>query len=323
MLPPVSSTAAAALAASPPKPLDGKGVSLPKSAVDTSLDGGWITRMATAGIAEVKPNSGGGSVSMRVKFLDGKKAALKPEQTGHPTDPRAEIAAYHVDRLLGFGRTAAVVGRRFPAADLRAALVASGADAAYLDRFDKRLVVHDGQIDGALIAWHTAALTEEEPEPAYLSFLNSKDAIPEVFAEKLPERSDLVVFDFLIDNPDRYSGGNVLRLGGKDGPLVFLDQGAAFGKNRLKQKLTTRDRLEKVCRFRASTLAVLRATAPTAKKEDRLSAQLAKSLARDPLAPVLDGAQLAGIDERASILGVHIAACTARLQRATTLSASR
>lgn len=299
-----ASRAAAALAAGPPRPPDGKGAGLDGS-VDASRDGEWLLRLVTAPIVEVTPNRGGASVSMRVRFADGSKAALKPEQA-HVTDPRAEIAAYHVDRIVGFGRTAAVAGRRIDAAELRAALVSGGAPDAFVARFDRELVVRDGQIGAALIAWHTAALVEEEAEPPWAAALAEDGPAPEGDAVKLGERSDLVVFDFLIDNPDRFSGGNILRLG-KGGPLVFLDQGAAFGKNRLALGRTTRDRLEKVCRFRPATLAALRRMG--AAGGERLSALLAKSLERDALAPVLNAAQLAGVDERLGALLAHAQGC--------------
>jgi len=312
---------AAALVAELPRPRDGKGAGF-AGPVDAAKDGEWITRLASAGITEITPNRGGASVSMRVRFADGKKAAMKPEQNGHPTDPRAEIAAYHIDRLLGFGRTAAVAGRRFALADVRAALVTSGADQAFLARVDTSLVARDGQIAAAMIAWHTAALVEEESDPAWISPLGTSEPVPADALSRLAEWSDLVVFDFLVDNPDRYSGGNVLRLD-KGGPLVFLDQGAAFGQNRLRAKLTTRARLDKVCRFRKDTLAALRRVGSGAPAPDKLGAALKASLARDPLAPVLDAAQLAGVDDRVALLATHTRSCEARLGSATKLAASR
>lgn len=313
----ITSAAAADLAKDPPHPAVDKGAGL-RGPVDTALDGEWITRMATSEIAEVKANKGGGSVSLKVTFADGKKAAVKLAQTGHPTDPRSEIAGYHLDRLVGFGRTAAVVGRRFLLADLRAALVASGTDKAFFDRFEKLTVSPDGHIDAALVAWHTAALTEEEPAPSWSSALDTSEAAAEGALPRLAEWSDLVVFDFLADNPDRYSGGNVLRLG-KGGPLVFLDQGAAFGKNRSRDHLTTKDRLDKVCRFQPDTLAALRRIA----KDGGLAAALKKSVARDPLAPILDDVQLAAVDARWKDLEAHTGACKKRLGAASTLSSPR
>ncbi len=308
-----------ALATDPPRPADGKGAGF-LGPVDRALDGEWITRMASAEIVEITPNKGGGSVSMRVRFKDGKKAALKAEQTGHPTDPRSEIAAYHLDRILGFGRTAPVVGRRFEMADIRAALVASKAESAFLDRLDK-LVVKDGHLDAALIAWHTAPLVEEETAPAWTSPLEAKDPVAKDMVPKLAEWSDLVVFDFLVDNPDRYSGGNILRLD-KGGPIVFLDQGAAFGRARLAAGLTTKAKLEKDCRFRKETLAAVRKAGSGAAKEGSLGALLKSSLARDPLGPVLDDAQIAGVDDRVRALEAHVKACSAKVGAASTLAAA-
>lgn len=307
---PAAAARAAEIAKDPPHPVSGRGAGL-VGPVDPGLDGEWIARMASAEIAELTPNKGGSSVSMRVKFADGKKAALKPEQTGRPTDPRSEIAGYHLDRLLGFGRTAAVVGRRFDMGQIRAALVASKAEPAFLDRLDK-LVVKDGHVDAALIAWHTAPLVEEETAPAWIAPLETREAVSKEAVPKLAEWSDLVVFDFLVDNPDRYSGGNILRLD-KGGPIVFLDQGAAFGKGRLAQGLTTKDKLEKVCRFRPETLDVLKKVGSSAAKDDKLGARLQKSLARDPIAPVLDDAQLAGVDDRVRALEADVRACSAKL----------
>ena len=308
---PAGTADARALADKPPRPASGKGAGL-VGPVDAALDAEWITRLATAEIVELSPNKGGGSVSLKAKLSDGKKAAIKLQQSGHPTDPRAEIAAYHLDRLLGFGRTAVVVGRSFAVADLRAALVSGGADAAFLERFDRVLIAPEGRIAAALVAWHTAPLTPEEAAPAWASALESKEAVTGDALSRLAEWSDLTVFDFLVDNPDRLSGGNVLRLD-KGGPLVFLDQGAAFGKNRLAQKLTLKDRLDKVCRFRKDTLSALTG------KGESLGEQLRKSLSADPLAPVLDAAQLAGVDDRAKLLAAHVRACKSRLGAAALL----
>ncbi|MFO0591591.1 MAG: hypothetical protein U0441_28855 [Polyangiaceae bacterium] len=309
----------AALVKDLPHPADDVGAGF-LGPVDPKLDAEWITRMASAEIAEITPNKGGGSVSMRLKFKDGKKAALKAEQTGHPTDPRSEIAAYHLDRLLGFGRTAAVVGRRFDMAKIRAALVASKAEPAFLERLDK-LVVRDGHLDAALIAWHTAPLVEEETAPAWATTLADKDPVTKDMLTLLKDWSDLVVFDFLVDNPDRFSGGNILRLD-KGGPIVFLDQGAAFGRGRLAAKQTTMDRLSKVCRFRRETLSALKKVGSAAGKDGSLGAQLAKSLAKDPLSPVLDDAQIRGVDERMKMLEAHVKACSAKMGEAVLLSAA-
>ena len=56
---------------------------------------------AHTGAPGVKLNHGGTSLSLRIDFAGGARAAFKPEQTHPQSDPRRrEIAAYRIDRLL-------------------------------------------------------------------------------------------------------------------------------------------------------------------------------------------------------------------------------
>lgn len=113
---------------------------------------------------------------------------------------------------------------------------------------------------------------------------------PEWDAEaRAAELSDLVVFDYLIHNADRW-GGNFtnVRTRAEGGPLVYLDNAAGFSPRRAR--LTVMDlRLERVERFRASTLRAL----------ERFEVEeYAARLARDPLAPILEPRQLEHLEER-------------------------
>ena len=103
---------------------------------------------------------------------------------------------------------------------------------------------------------------------------------------------------------------------------MFLDQGAAFGRARLAAGLTTKAKLEKDCRFRKETLAAVRKAGSGAAKEGSLGALLKSSLARDPLGPVLDDAQIAGVDDRVHALEAHVKACSAKVGAASTLAAA-
>ena len=47
---------------------------------------------------KLKVNHGGTSLSLRLEFADGSRAAFKPEQIHPQSDPRREIAAYRIDR---------------------------------------------------------------------------------------------------------------------------------------------------------------------------------------------------------------------------------
>jgi len=61
-----------------------------------------IDRMRTAEVVQAKLNKGGSSISFRLDFADGSRAAFKPEQINPQTVPRKEVAAYRISRFLGF-----------------------------------------------------------------------------------------------------------------------------------------------------------------------------------------------------------------------------
>src|SRR5690349_629057 len=60
-----------------------------------------LERVRTQPIARFKLNHGGSSLSFRVDFADGSRAAWKPMQTNMQSVPRKEVAAYRLNRLLG------------------------------------------------------------------------------------------------------------------------------------------------------------------------------------------------------------------------------
>ena len=60
-----------------------------------------LDRIRSLPIKRFKLNHGGSSLSFRVEFSDGSRAAWKPAQTNMQTIPRKEIAAYRLNRLLG------------------------------------------------------------------------------------------------------------------------------------------------------------------------------------------------------------------------------
>src|SRR5262245_13858621 len=60
-----------------------------------------LERVRTQPITRFKLNHGGSSLSFRVEFADGSRAAWKPMQTNMQSVPRKEVAAYRLNRLLG------------------------------------------------------------------------------------------------------------------------------------------------------------------------------------------------------------------------------
>ena len=306
-----SPPAPAALVKGPPRPATGAHAGF-RGPVDASKDGAWLERLASGPIAEIVRNTGGATLTLRVRFADGSRAVFKPEQKHSASNYRAEIAAYHVDRLLGFGRTAAVVGRSIGFEHLLGHLEHSGADEKWLERFQNEVISKNGRVSGAMIAWHAGRLANAEPPKGWTAGLKSRDPVPESIAARLPEWSDLMVFDFVIDNTDRWSGGNVLSLG-TGGPLIFLDNASSFAAWRASKGETTASLIEPICRFRRATLDALVAVGPAASAEHELSAELRRSLAKDPLAPVLGESQLTAVDRRIERLLQHIDQCKAAL----------
>ena len=286
--------------------------------MDPGKDRVWLERLASAPITEITRNPGGATITLRVRFADGSRGVFKPEQKHSASNFRSEIAAYHLDRIVGFARTAAVVGRTISYPHLLEQLEASSSDPEFLERVRAEVPARDGRVAGSVIAWHSGKLASAEPPKGWTEGLCSKEPLREELAKRLPEWSDLVVFDFLIDNTDRWSGGNVLSLGG--GPVIFLDNAAGFAPWRASKGETTFARLKPVCRFRRATVEALRALGPAVSAEARLGARLERSLAADPLAPVLGKAQFHALDARVGQLLEHVERSSAELGEDLALS---
>jgi hypothetical protein len=118
-------------------------------------------------------------------------------------------------------------------------------------------------------------------------------------AERAAELSDLLVFDYLTQNTDRWGGGNANVLTrGAGGRIVFLDNAAGFPNTAAATTALMDSRLRVLQRFRRRTVAALRAFDVQ---------QLARRMESEPLAPILDERQLAHIDERRNTLLTRVA----------------
>jgi len=81
-----------------------------------------LERVRTQPMVRFKLNHGGSSISFRVDFADGSRAAWKPTQTNTQTIPRKEIAAYRLNRLLGLNAVPPAAPRAVSRDDLLAHL---------------------------------------------------------------------------------------------------------------------------------------------------------------------------------------------------------
>jgi hypothetical protein len=245
-------------------------------------------------VTRVKFNRGGSSVSLRLDFTGGGRAAFKPEQTNLQSVPRREIAAYRVNRMLGLETVAPAVGgklqleallekldagSRETAARIAAEVVADG-DGWVMGELSWWIpVIQDAQIEGVRI---------DSPEGVTAWRAHLQAGAPEPYSARhmLPQISDMLVFDYLINNPDRFSGSNTKA--SPDGrTLFFMDNTLSFGAG-AEGSPKVRAYLEKCQKFS-------RALARRVKQLD--AGVLREAMTRDtaPYDRLLSDAEIAGV----------------------------
>ncbi len=279
--------------------------------------------LAREGIKSVERGRGGRSLGFKIVLNDGHKAYFKAEQTFSAANWFGEVAAYHLDRMLGLGRVPCVVSREFEWDQL--------VGAAGKDPRKDEVIVHEGKVRGAFVSWVTGELQSLKhtppgwerwirvrywPSTAVSPFqrpavwkrqldqvrkqgdgwrskedrLRRRNLRPEPdTADRPGELSDLIVFDYLTRNLDRWGGDNAnVLVRGKHGPLVFLDNGAGFEPGDPRPSLMEA-RLHALQRFRRRTIEAIRAF-------DRFRYEA--RLATEAVQPVLTSNQLQGLDDR-------------------------
>ena len=300
------------------------------------LDAPRIDALRNGAVASVKKGKGGRSLAFQVTLEDGTKGYFKPQQSFSAAHWYSEVAAYYLDRELGFGRVPPTTGRTFEWTDLEKA---AGSD----DRVGELRIRKDGTIRGAFVWWipeplkrlrmgrtwerwvriqQTLPITPYQRPVDYRSDLRKKPGVREATDPsrplagepdsegRPPELSDLIVFDYLTQNVDRWGGDFTnVRTRGQGGPLIYLDNGAGFwlGEQRLG---LMEARLKALQRFRRSTVDAVRKLDVDA---------FAARLRGDPLAPVLNEKQLDGLQQRQQALLEHVDAMVARFGEAAVL----
>lgn len=192
-----------------------------------------------AEIVRVKKNTGGSSLSFRIDFANGARAAFKPRQINWQSVPRREVAAYRINRLLGLSTVAPAIGARFPVAELYAKL---DPDSRFvIPRIQAEMIV-DGEYVTGELQWWIPVITHAEVSGfridsvegivTWKRHLTAGEPIPHRDWRMTSQISDMVLFDFLINNPDRWSGGNA-RANGDGSVLYFMDNTMSFGSSTL------------------------------------------------------------------------------------------
>jgi hypothetical protein len=189
-----------------------------------------LDHIRVADITEAKLNKGGSSISFRLTFKDGSRAAFKPSQTNPQTVPRKEVAAYRIDRLLGLNGVPPAAMRTLHHDELVGKLPQ---DAQFVaNRIEAETIFDDeGFTRGEVSYWIPTILDSHldttESVLEWWQWLSVGEEIPADKVEMMAQLSSLLVLDMLQNNSDRFSGGNLMT--SPDGhTLYYMDNTFGF-----------------------------------------------------------------------------------------------
>ncbi|CAD7683810.1 unnamed protein product [Nyctereutes procyonoides] len=296
--------------------------------------------------------SGGTQLKLIMTFQNYGQALFKPmKQTREQETPpdffyfsdyerhNAEIAAFHLDRILDFRRVPPVAGRmvnmtkeiRDVTRDKKlwrtffispANNICFYGECSYYCSTEHALCGKPDQIEGSLAAflpdlslakrktwrnpwrrsYHKRKKAEWEVDPDYCEEV--KQTPPYDSSHRVLDIMDMTIFDFLMGNMDRHHYETFEKFGNETF-IIHLDNGRGFGKYS-HDELSILVPLQQCCRIRKSTYLRLQLLA---KEEYRLSLLMAESLRKDRVAPILYRPHLEALDRRLRIVLQAIRDC--------------
>uniref|UniRef100_A0A665W127 Extracellular serine/threonine protein kinase FAM20C-like n=1 Tax=Echeneis naucrates TaxID=173247 RepID=A0A665W127_ECHNA len=308
--------------------------------------------LVTQRITSVAMKSGGTQLKLIMTFQNYGQALFKPmKQTREQETPpdffyfsdferhNAEIAAFHLDRILDFRRVPPVAGRlvnmtreiRDVTRDKKlwrtffispANNVCFYGECSYYCSTEHALCGKPDQIEGSLAAflpdlnlakrktwrnpwrrsYHKRKKAEWEVDPDYCDEV--KQTPPYDHGTRLLDIMDMTIFDFLMGNMDRHHYETFEKFGNETF-IIHLDNGRGFGKHS-HDELSILVPLSQCCRVRKSTYLRLQLLA---KEEYQLSSLMEESLLRDRLSPVLIQPHLQAMDRRLRLVLQVLAGC--------------
>ncbi|KAM8837308.1 extracellular serine/threonine protein kinase FAM20C [Spinachia spinachia] len=297
--------------------------------------------LVTQKVTSVAMKSGGTQLKLIMTFQNYGQALFKPmKQTREQETPpdffyfsdferhNAEIAAFHLDKILDFRRVPPVAGRlvnmtkeiRDVTQDKKlwrtffispANNVCFYGECSYYCSTEHALCGKPDQLEGSLAAflpdlalakrktwrnpwrrsYHKRKKAEWEVDPDYCEEV--KQTPPYDSGTRLLDVIDMTIFDFLMGNMDRHHYETFEKFGNET-VIIHLDNGRGFGKHS-HDEISILVPLSQCCRVRKSTHLRLQLLA---KEEYKLSVLVAESLVRDRLRPVLIQPHLDAMDRR-------------------------
>jgi hypothetical protein len=299
--------------------LDGGGTTSRDSVSATAANGGsdtsdelaWAFDCNDTGTPKAGKSVGHTSVVFKLELSSGKKAAWKPNAKKVKGRYKGEAAAYRLAKALGIPNVPPACVRTFDAASAATAL-APTADAAKL--FAEEVIVEHGNVHGVLVPWieglHFWPLEKEPLRTEARSWLTAGKEIPAGKVTLARQTSNLLAFDFITGNWDRYSGENV-GIDRAGTHVLFIDNDAAFMERPPTEQLArNRSLVEASDRFSRSFVTAVRAL-----DADGLAAALGEEA---PGRPLVSKAVLSSVARRmAELLAIVDAKIAARGDRET------
>ncbi|XP_040893233.1 extracellular serine/threonine protein kinase FAM20C-like [Toxotes jaculatrix] len=312
-------------------------------------------QLATHPIVSAVQKSGGTQLKLVMSFPNYGQAMFKPmkqerdEETNYNLyyfsdfeRHNAEIAAFHLDRILGYRRVPPVVGRLVDVVkeikdittDRKLARtfftspvgnVCFYGQCSYYCSTEHAVCGRPRDLEASIAvmlpdlslatrrSWRSpwrrsysrSKLAKWETEPNYCSMM--KKTPPYNEGTRLVDFIDMVILDFLMSNMDRHNYETFEKFGNNTF-ILHLDNGRAFGRHS-KDEPSILAPLEQCCRIRRSTWLRLRLLSLP---QYRLSDVMRASLSHDPLhsvAPLLWEPHLAALDRRLKAVLETVSRC--------------
>lgn len=214
-----------------------------------------IAALQESRATEFKP-VGNSSVVFRMRMDGEHTAAFRPRTRRHRHGAEAELVAYRIGRFLGLENVVPAAERTIPRRRIRDRLHRRYTD-EWEELEDSILWTGGYEVPGAAIYWVPAmediGLDTPERRREWGDWLAVDGALPENQRRLAQDLSSMVVFDYLIGNWDRFSGGNlkVVPSPDADHPRVILRDHNAALPTALSDTLRARmrDDLRSVQRF--------------------------------------------------------------------------
>ncbi|XP_033884217.2 glycosaminoglycan xylosylkinase [Acipenser ruthenus] len=294
--------------------------------------GAVLSAMATGRVERADVGYKGTQLKALLVLEGGQKVVFKPRRysrdhmvEGEPyagyDRHNAEVAAFHLDRILGFRRAPLVVGRFMnlrteikPVAtdQLLSTFLMQGNNTCFYGKCyycrESEPACAEGEVmEGSVTLWlpdvwplqkhrHPWGRTYREGKLARWEYDESYcDAVmktaPYDSGPRLLDVIDTAIFDYLIGNADRHHYESFQDDGGAS-MLILLDNAKSFG-NPTQDERSILAPVYQCCMVRVSTWNRL-----TLLRNGALSAAMRAATAHDPLHPVLSEPHLSALDRR-------------------------